>query len=198
MRLEDLPGYPLVDPDTVNPMENARARFSVHKGDPSSKFFVKDPIMTHYLGVMGELATAKAFDLKFDASTYKSSDERIDFYLLTSLWPNGVKLDAKTRTTPKDFMVPEANIRCCSDVIILCHYIHDRDVRLLRWVTKEVMQKQPKGQFGKWEDGICYYYPSKGKLARPMNELEDYLGPRCSWVQELPPNHIYRLRQRAK
>ncbi|MFC2105472.1 AAA family ATPase [Candidatus Bipolaricaulota bacterium] len=146
--------------------EIALARSAIHEGQSSTRVLSED---YEAIGVAGELAFSRAFDLPIDDTARIGGDQGIDFTL-----PNGITIDVKTARHPAYLLREEGKDE--ADVLVLaCFDNATGDASLIGWEWDSELLTCSTRDFGR---GIVSHYKPADSL-RPIEELHavgDILG----------------------
>lgn len=135
-----------------------------------TKRYYKDPNKEDIIGIGGEIAFGKRYNLKPDLEIRPMGDNHIDFKI--RLNENLiVTIDIKTAQKAYNLLVKKWEINKASDILILAQYINEEQIEFLGWSTRKIMKQQPIKIFSSL--GIENYFLHKSKL-KPMEDL-DYL-----------------------
>ena len=123
--------------------------------------YYKDENKEDIIGISGEIAFGKRYNLKPDLEIKPNGDGHIDFKIRI----NGDKvitIDIKTAQKAYNLLVKKWEINKCSDVLVLAKYISEDNIEFLGWSTKQIMKKQPIRIFSSL--GIENYFLDKKEL----------------------------------
>ena len=136
-----LPTIELSASDVRAAIELAQNRSrSYRRIDGGELFGSDDPHSRHKIGLLGELAVAKAYQASIDSSTYRYGDDGTDLVL----W--GQQVDVKTTATRK-LRLPELLVRADTDLVadlyVLAHLLSvdssEANVRLIGYAPRDVV-----------------------------------------------------------
>lgn len=147
----------------INPKEYislGKGRQSVHPN--GTKRYYSDPNFEDIVGVAGEVAFGKKYNLNPDRKLRPEGDKNIDFKVITSSG-DIITIDVKTALNPQNLFVKKQNINSCSDILVLAKYINEKVIQFLGYSTKEIMKEQQIRIFS-YELGYENYYLHNGKL----------------------------------
>jgi hypothetical protein len=147
----------------------------------STPRYYKDKNKEDIIGVAGEVAFGKRYNLKPDLEIRPNGDGHIDFEIEINKTKN-VTIDIKTAQKAYNLLVKKWEINKCSDILVLAKYYDNESIEFLGWTTKKTMKQQPIKVFSSL--GIENYYLPKEKL-RSMKEL-DYLFEKAQIRQIFP------------
>lgn len=117
-----------------------------------------------YVGLAGEVAFAKEYNLPLDLRSIASGDKGVDFYT-----PLGT-VDVKTARKPFNMIVEERKV--LADIYVLAKYDDQtKTAQLIGWELGSELKKCPVKDFGY---GIRNHYKSAREL-RKMHELSRLL-----------------------
>lgn len=133
--------------------------------------YYNDPNREDTIGVAGEAAFAKRYNLEVDKRILPKGDKHVDFIVDI----NGLKLtvDVKTAQKAYNLLVKQWEMSKCADILVLAEYRKGK-IKFLGWETKEIMRLMPVAVFSSLQ--IKNYYRHKDDL-RPMSQLDDLLLP---------------------
>jgi hypothetical protein len=142
----------------------AEERVAQHAGKASSRYMNAD---SHYIGLKGEAAFAKEFELQVDLTMRNTGDGGIDFTL------GGRTIDVKTSTYGDKLRIPVTTEYWC-DIYVLAKYdsYHD-EAYPVGWADKDAVRAAAIHNFGYGDNHVI----DVGYL-RPLEELYDLLHPK--------------------
>lgn len=143
-----------VDKKTIK--EVAKIRHELHKNQASSRILSPD---YQYIGLAGEYAFAKKYDLPIDLTTRVGGDGGCDFRV------NFGTIDVKTARKALYLLVEVGRVR--ADIYVLAQFNND-SVTFMGWELGEEMEKCPAKDFGAGYDA---HYKMAGEL-KSMEDLE--------------------------
>jgi hypothetical protein len=127
--------------------------------------FFGDKDLEDCIGIAGEIAFAKKFNLIIDTTIRPEGDGHVDFK--TSIGT----IDVKTARKAFNLLVKEWEMPKCADILVLAKFNDYLDIEFLGWETKEKMATMQIKDFGY---GIRNYYRNR-VLLKPIEELEKML-----------------------
>tara|TARA_R100000008_G_scaffold38323_1_gene21873 strand:+ start:242 stop:724 length:483 start_codon:yes stop_codon:yes gene_type:complete len=137
--------------------------------------YYDDPNVEDTIGVAGEIAFAKKYNLKIDDSIRPEGDGGVDF-IVSIKCKDGIwrkySIDIKVAQKAYNLFVKEHEIERCANILVLGHYKADKTIEFLGWETRSVMKTMPKKVFSSL--GIVNYYKHRDDL-RPMSKLDEIL-----------------------
>ena len=135
----------------------AEQRSNTHIGHASQRILSED---YNLIGVCGEDAFAKEFNLEVDDSIKPSGDNGTDFVLNL-----GFSIDVKTAKLPYNLLLEVG--KPVADIYVLADY-NNGDTKLIGWEWGLRLSQAPTKDFGY---GVINHYIPAGNL-RPMGELK--------------------------
>jgi len=135
----------------------AEQRSNTHIGHASQRILSDD---YNLIGVCGEDAFAKEFNLEVDDSIKPSGDNGTDFVLNL-----GFSIDVKTAKLPYNLLLEVG--KPVADIYVLADY-NNGDTKLIGWEWGLRLSQAPTKDFGY---GVINHYIPAGNL-RPMGELK--------------------------
>tara|TARA_R100000781_G_C4059750_1_gene120592 strand:- start:424 stop:867 length:444 start_codon:yes stop_codon:yes gene_type:complete len=135
----------------------AEQRSNTHIGHASQRILSDD---YNLIGVCGEDAFAKEFNLEVDDSIKPSGDNGTDFVLNL-----GFSIDVKTAKLPYNLLLEVG--KPVADIYVLADY-NNGDTKLIGWEWGLRLSQAPTKDFGY---GVINHYIPAGNL-RPMEELK--------------------------
>lgn len=155
------------------------------KAHPSgTKRYYKNENTEDIIGISGEIAFSKRYNLQPDLEIRPNGDNHIDFKVKFT----GDKvqkiftIDIKTAQKAYNLLIKKWEINKCADILVLAKYTENEPVEFLGWTTKKIMQKQPIKVFSSL--GIENYYLPVEKL-HDMKDLDKLFS-------EAKPEQIYQ------
>ena len=135
-----------------------------------TKRYYKDENKEDVIGIAGEIAFGKLYDLDPDLEIKPNGDNHIDFNLLI----NDIKvtIDIKTAQKPFNLLIKKWEIEKCADVLVLAKYLDIDNIEFIGWTTKKIMKKQPTKVFSSLN--IENYYLHHTELFK-MKDLDKLL-----------------------
>lgn len=152
----------------MNAVNLGIARQQAHSN--GTKRYYSDENREDIIGLSGEIAFGKKYNLNPDLKIRPNGDNHIDFKIKIND-DKIITLDVKTAQKAYNLLIKEWEIDKCSDILILAQFHNEEDIEFLGWSTKKEMKNQPKKIFSSLN--INNYYLHKNKL-KPM-DLLDYL-----------------------
>lgn len=131
--------------------------------------YYDDPNIEDTIGVRGEAAFAKRYNLNVDKRILPEGDDHIDF--IVEVNNQKVSIDLKTAQKAYNLLIKEWEIDKCADILVLAEYTNG-EINFLGWETKEIMKLMPKKVFSRLN--IKNHYRHKNDL-RPMSQLDRLL-----------------------
>lgn len=157
---------------SVNPEEIARARFDCKDGRNSNCNPTDDPYHSDRIGVLGEVAFAKAYGFAIDPRPKPQGDGGVDFVFTINGRP--ITIDVKTALIPRYLLVQKQSMGQCADILVLQEF--DRGVvRAIGWETRSVMAVMPTIVFNAGTPPAHFRAASE---LRPMGQLANLLAMR--------------------
>ena len=135
----------------------AEQRSSTHIGHASQRILSED---YNLIGVCGEVAFGREFNLEIDDSVKPAGDNGIDFVLGLQF-----SVDVKTAKLPYNLLLEVG--KPVSDIYVLADY-NDGDTKLVGWEWGLKLSQAPTKDFG--YGVINHYIPAEN--LRPMSELK--------------------------
>ena len=135
----------------------AEQRSNTHIGHASQRILSD---VYNLIGVCGEDAFAKEFNLEVDDSIKPSGDNGTDFVLNL-----GFSIDVKTAKLPYNLLLEVG--KPVADIYVLADY-NNGDTKLIGWEWGLRLSQAPTKDFGY---GVINHYIPAGNL-RPMEELK--------------------------
>ena len=155
-------------------------RQNAHVKNSTPRYY-KDKNKEDIIGVAGEVAFGKRYNLKPDLEIRPNGDGHIDFEIEINGTKN-ITIDVKTAQKAYNLLIKKWEINKCSNILVLAKYHENESVEFLGWSTRKIMRQQPIKIFSSL--GIENYYLPKEKL-RSMEEL-DYLFKKAHIKQVFP------------
>lgn len=145
-----------------------------------TKRYYKNENTEDIIGIAGEVAFGKRYNLSPDLQIKPNGDNHIDFKIQIN--DSIIKtIDVKTAQKAYNLLVKKWEIQKASDILVLAEYINEDCINFLGWSTKKIMKKQPIKIFSSL--GIENYFLHRNKLNR-MEDL-DLLFKKCKIKQIL-------------
>ena len=123
----------------------AISRQNGHKGSIplySRRLDDNDPYREAIIGLLGECAFGEKYNLEADLKFRPKGDNHIDFKIKVDN-KKLITIYVKTHRNPTKLLIKEWEIKKCSDILVLAHYLSDTNIKFIGWTTKKIMQKQP-------------------------------------------------------
>ena len=146
----------------MNIIEEGRKRQNAHL-ESNSKRYYKDKNTEHIIGISGEIAFAKKYNLQPDLEIRPNGDNHIDFKIKVND-KKIITIDVKTAQKAYNLLIKKWEINKCSDLLVLAKFHSEDNIEFLGWSTKSIMKKQPIKIFSSL--GIENYYLPKDKLEK--------------------------------
>ena len=126
-----------------------------------TKRYYKDENKEDIIGISGEIAFGKKYNLKPDLEIKPNGDGHIDFKIKIND-EKIITIDIKTAQKAYNLLVKKWEIDKCSDILVLAKYISETNIEFLGWSTRKIMKKQPIKIFSSL--GIENYFLHKNEL----------------------------------
>lgn len=126
--------------------------------------YYADPNKEDTIGIAGEIAFGKIYNLKPDLTIKPLGDDHIDFKIKI----NGGRIatiDVKTAQKAYNLLIKKWEIEKCADVLVLAQYLEGK-INFIGWTTRHIMSIQPTKVFSSL--GIENYYLHRDNL----NQME--------------------------
>jgi hypothetical protein len=131
--------------------------------------YYSNPNVEDTIGVAGEAAFARRYNLQIDKRILPEGDNHIDF--IVDINGNKVSIDVKTAQKAYNLLIKKWEIEKCADILVLAEIKND-NINFLGWETKDVMKLMPTKVFSSLN--IENYYRNREAL-RPMAQLDKLL-----------------------
>ena len=133
-----------------------------------------DPNTEDIMGVAGELAFAKRYNLEIDREIRPEGDGHVDFWVIVG--DRKVSVDVKANRNPYNLLIKSWEIDVMSDIAVLAKYKEGESspsIEFLGWETREIMRMMPVKSWPPLNTDCYYRHVSQ---LRPMFQLDNLLG----------------------
>lgn len=125
-----------------------------------TKRYYENENLEDIIGIAGEIAFGKKYNLIPDTSIRPEGDGHVDFKI-SFQEKKIITFDIKTAQKAYNLLIKEWEIDDCADCLILAEY-KEGNIKFLGWTTKKIMKSQPKKTFSTLK--IINYYLHQSKL----------------------------------